>query len=59
MFCWPVFLKGLVTGSSWKENKFKMVNTPGHIDFGSKVERVVRMVEEAVLVVEVSEGPFA
>lgn len=36
-----------------------MVDTPGHADFGGEVERVVGMVEGAVLVVDAGEGPLA
>ncbi|XP_022741369.1 uncharacterized protein LOC111292967 isoform X2 [Durio zibethinus] len=48
-----------VTSISWKENEFNMVDTPGHADFGGEVERVVGMVEGAVLVVDAGEGPLA
>lgn len=36
-----------------------MVDTPGHADFGGEVERVVGMVEGAILVVDAGEGPLA
>ncbi|KAK0589511.1 hypothetical protein LWI29_015302 [Acer saccharum] len=48
-----------VTSISWKENELNMVDTPGHADFGGEVERVVGMVEGAVLVVDAGEGPLA
>jgi GTP-binding protein len=48
-----------VTSISWKENEFNMVDTPGHADFGGEVERVVGMVEGAILVVDAGEGPLA
>ncbi|XP_022874094.1 uncharacterized protein LOC111392913 isoform X2 [Olea europaea var. sylvestris] len=48
-----------VTSISWKDNEFNMVDTPGHADFGGEVERVVGMVEGAVLVVDAGEGPLA
>ncbi|XVE86387.1 hypothetical protein DITRI_Ditri18aG0031000 [Diplodiscus trichospermus] len=48
-----------VTSVSWKENELNMVDTPGHADFGGEVERVVGMVEGAVLVVDAGEGPLA
>lgn len=48
-----------VTTVSWKENELNMVDTPGHADFGGEVERVVGMVEGAVLVVDAGEGPLA
>ncbi|KAL8139152.1 hypothetical protein V2J09_005155 [Rumex salicifolius] len=48
-----------VTSVAWKENELNMVDTPGHADFGGEVERVVGMVEGAVLVVDAGEGPLA
>ncbi|KAK4769821.1 hypothetical protein SAY87_030353 [Trapa incisa] len=48
-----------VTAVSWKENELNMVDTPGHADFGGEVERVVGMVEGAILVVDAGEGPLA
>jgi len=34
------------------------VDTPGHADFGSEVERVLRMVDSVILVVDAYEGPM-
>ncbi|KAJ4840946.1 hypothetical protein Tsubulata_023075 [Turnera subulata] len=48
-----------VTSVTWKENELNMVDTPGHADFGGEVERVVGMVEGAILVVDAGEGPLA
>ncbi|XP_059663216.1 uncharacterized protein LOC132308932 [Cornus florida] len=48
-----------VTSIAWKDNELNMVDTPGHADFGGEVERVVGMVEGAVLVVDAGEGPLA
>ncbi|XP_057460490.1 uncharacterized protein LOC130750990 [Actinidia eriantha] len=48
-----------VTSITWKENELNMVDTPGHADFGGEVERVVGMVEGAILVVDAGEGPLA
>ncbi|GMG98550.1 hypothetical protein Nepgr_000390 [Nepenthes gracilis] len=48
-----------VTSISWKESELNMVDTPGHADFGGEVERVVGMVEGAILVVDAGEGPLA
>ncbi|KAH8960295.1 hypothetical protein BDL97_06G125000 [Sphagnum fallax] len=39
--------------------ELNVVDTPGHADFGGEVERVVGMVEGAVLVVDAGEGPLA
>ncbi|XP_072968028.1 uncharacterized protein [Typha angustifolia] len=48
-----------VTSISWGNNELNMVDTPGHADFGGEVERVVGMVEGAILVVDAGEGPLA
>nr|VDD14324.1 unnamed protein product [Brassica rapa] len=48
-----------VTSVFWKDNELNMVDTPGHADFGGEVERVVGMVEGAILVVDAGEGPLA
>ncbi|KAF5948265.1 hypothetical protein HYC85_014222 [Camellia sinensis] len=48
-----------VTSITWKESELNMVDTPGHADFGGEVERVVGMVEGAILVVDAGEGPLA
>ncbi|KAK4420910.1 50S ribosomal subunit assembly factor BipA [Sesamum alatum] len=48
-----------VTSISWKGHELNMVDTPGHADFGGEVERVVGMVEGAILVVDAGEGPLA
>jgi len=38
--------------------KINIVDTPGHSDFGSEVERVIRMVDSVLLVVDAYEGPM-
>lgn len=43
---------------SYKGNKINIVDTPGHADFGSEVERVLRTVDAVVLVVDAYEGPM-
>lgn len=43
---------------TYKENKINIVDTPGHADFGSEVERILRMVDAVVLVVDAYEGPM-
>ncbi|GJY13376.1 elongation factor family protein, partial [Tanacetum coccineum] len=48
-----------ITSIPWKENELNMVDTPGHADFGGEVERVIGMVEGAILVVDAGEGPLA
>ena len=39
--------------------KINIVDTPGHADFGGEVERVLRMVDGALLLVDAFEGPMA
>lgn len=54
-----ITISSKVTSILWKDNELNMVDTPGHADFGGEVERVVGMVEGAVLVVDAGEGPLA
>lgn len=42
----------------WKDTKINIVDTPGHADFGSEVERVLRSIDDVVLVVDAQEGPM-
>lgn len=42
----------------YKNTKINIVDTPGHADFGSEVERVLRCIDSVVLVVDASEGPM-
>ncbi|MFZ2299671.1 MAG: translational GTPase TypA [Candidatus Moraniibacteriota bacterium] len=42
----------------WKDTKINIVDTPGHTDFGSEVERVLRSIDSVVLVVDAQEGPM-
>lgn len=46
------------TSVFYKGNKINVVDTPGHADFGSEVERVLRMVDSVCLVVDAYEGPM-
>ncbi len=46
------------TGIIYKGNKINIVDTPGHADFGSEVERVLRTVDSVCLVVDAYEGPM-
>jgi len=43
---------------SYKETKINIVDTPGHVDFGSEVERVLRSIDSVLLVVDAQEGPM-
>ncbi len=40
------------------ENKINIVDTPGHADFGGEVERIMGMVDGALLLVDAAEGPL-
>lgn len=42
----------------YKNSKINIVDTPGHADFGSEVERVLRTVDATVLLVDAYEGPM-
>lgn len=42
----------------YKGNKINIVDTPGHADFGSEVERVLRSIDSVILVVDAQEGPM-
>lgn len=42
----------------YKDTKINIVDTPGHADFGSEVERILRMVDATLLVVDAFEGPM-
>lgn len=42
----------------YKGSKLNIVDTPGHADFGSEVERILRTVDAVVLVVDAYEGPM-
>jgi len=42
----------------WRETKINIVDTPGHADFGGEVERILRMVNGVLLIVDAFEGPM-
>ena len=46
------------TAVYWNEVKINIVDTPGHADFGGEVERILRMVDGVVLLVDAAEGPM-
>ncbi|NLW56082.1 MAG: GTP-binding protein, partial [Firmicutes bacterium] len=47
------------TSVYYEELKINIVDTPGHADFGGEVERVLKMVDGALLLVDAFEGPMA
>ncbi|MGF7160967.1 GTP-binding protein [Rhodoligotrophos appendicifer] len=47
-----------VTSVPWGDIRINIVDTPGHADFGGEVERILNMVDGAVLLVDASEGPM-
>ena len=46
------------TSVEYKGTKINIVDTPGHSDFGSEVERVLRSIDSVLLVVDAQEGPM-
>jgi GTP-binding protein len=47
-----------VTSIVWKDTRINIVDTPGHADFGGEVERILSMVDGAIVLVDASEGPM-
>jgi GTP-binding protein len=47
-----------VTSVVWKGTRINIVDTPGHADFGGEVERILSMVDGAIVLVDASEGPM-
>ncbi|MBL7045712.1 MAG: translational GTPase TypA [Parcubacteria group bacterium] len=46
------------TSVFYKDTKINILDTPGHADFGSEVERVLRSIDSVLLVVDAAEGPM-
>ncbi|MFL5470741.1 MAG: translational GTPase TypA [Gemmatimonadales bacterium] len=46
------------TAVRWKGTKINIVDTPGHADFGGEVERILRMVDGVLILVDAAEGPM-
>lgn len=46
------------TAITYKDKKINIIDTPGHADFGGEVERVLKMVNGVILVVDAFEGPM-
>ena len=46
------------TAVQWHGHKINIVDTPGHADFGGEVERILRMVDGVLILVDAAEGPM-
>jgi GTP-binding protein len=46
------------TSIRWREHKINIVDTPGHADFGGEVERILRMVDGVLILVDAFDGPM-
>jgi GTP-binding protein len=47
-----------VTSIFWQDVRINIVDTPGHADFGGEVERILNMVDGALVLVDAAEGPL-
>ena len=54
-----ITIKAKNTSVHWNDKIINIVDTPGHADFGGEVERVMKMVDGVLLVVDAYEGPQA
>ncbi|MCL5784232.1 MAG: translational GTPase TypA [Patescibacteria group bacterium] len=43
---------------NWKNTKINIIDTPGHADFGGEVERVLKMADGCLLLIDAKEGPM-
>src|SRR5689334_21887502 len=46
------------TSVFWRDMRINIVDTPGHADFGGEVERILNMVDGAIVLVDAAEGPM-
>ena len=46
------------TSLVWHDTRINIVDTPGHADFGGEVERILNMVDGALVLVDAAEGPL-
>ena len=46
------------TSVVWRDIRVNIVDTPGHADFGGEVERILSMVDSAIVLVDAAEGPM-
>ena len=54
-----ITIKAKNTSVTWQGNIINIVDTPGHADFGAEVERVMKMVDGVLLLVDAYDGPQA
>ncbi len=54
-----ITIKAKNTAILWEGHTINIVDTPGHADFGGEVERVMKMVDGVLLLVDASDGPQA
>src|SRR5271154_3372775 len=47
-----------VTAILWQDTRINIVDPPGHADFGGEVERILNMVDGALVLVDAAEGPL-
>src|SRR6201993_3092644 len=47
-----------VSSIVWQGTRINIVDTPGHADFGGEVERILNMVDGAIVLVDAAEGPM-
>ena len=53
-----ITIQAAVTSFNWNDYKINIVDTPGHADFSSEVERIIKTVDTVILLVDSSEGPM-
>lgn len=51
-----ISIEAAVTHVAWREHRLQLVDTPGHVDFGSEVERSLRVVDGAIVVIDAVRG---
>lgn len=53
-----ITILGKATSVQWNDVKINIADTPGHVDFGGEVERMLTMVDGILLLVDAAEGPL-